>query len=159
MFKYLHLYLTLFLLFNAYAHNRDQIKQMDAKKTIELKYNQEQFKILQNKINDLFEKQDQMKTELDEAKNQIQRNNLQITQALENSNTINDSIEEVEKLLRANEVKSTSYSKSGHEHIVESGHTLSVIAEAYGSTVEAIKQSNNLNNDTIYVGQKLFIPE
>ncbi len=48
---------------------------------------------------------------------------------------------------------------SGREHIVESGHTLSAIASAYGTTVKAIKQANKLKSDQIYVGQKLFIPE
>ncbi len=48
---------------------------------------------------------------------------------------------------------------AGREHVVESGHTLSAIAQAYGTTVQAIKQANNLKSDNIYVGQKLFIPE
>jgi len=48
---------------------------------------------------------------------------------------------------------------SGREHVVESGHTLSAIASAYGTTVKAIKQANKLKSDTIRVGQKLFIPE
>jgi LysM repeat protein len=42
---------------------------------------------------------------------------------------------------------------------VESGHTLSAIAVAYGSTVKAIKEANQLSSDNIYIGQKLFIPE
>ena len=159
MIRFLYLYLLLFLFSNSYAHNRDQMKQMDAKKTVELKYNQEQFKIFQNKINELYEQQDQMRADLDKAKAQIQNNNLQISQAVENSNTLNDSIGEVERLLKKNEDQPISSSALGHEHIVESGHTLSVIAQAYGSTVEAIKRTNNLNNDVIYVGQKLFIPE
>lgn len=48
---------------------------------------------------------------------------------------------------------------AGREHVVESGHTLSAIASAYGTTVKAIKEANNLKSDNIYVGQKLFIPE
>ena len=48
---------------------------------------------------------------------------------------------------------------AGREHVVEAGHTLSAIAAAYGTTVEAIKQANHLKSDNIYVGQKLFIPE
>ena len=48
---------------------------------------------------------------------------------------------------------------AGRTHVVESGHTLSAIATAYGTTVKAIKQANNLKSDTIRVGQKLFIPE
>lgn len=54
---------------------------------------------------------------------------------------------------------SSSHQGPGREHVVEKGHTLSAIAVAYGTTVEAIKKANNLKNDNIYVGQKLFIPE
>ncbi|MBN2683818.1 MAG: LysM peptidoglycan-binding domain-containing protein [Pontiellaceae bacterium] len=48
---------------------------------------------------------------------------------------------------------------SGRVHTVESGHTLSTIAQAYGSTVKAIKEANNLKSDVIIVGQKLIIPD
>ena len=48
---------------------------------------------------------------------------------------------------------------SGREHVVESGHTLSAIASAYGTSVSAIKKANKLKSDNIYVGQKLYIPE
>ncbi len=48
---------------------------------------------------------------------------------------------------------------SGRVHTVESGHTLSTIAAAYGSTVKAIKDANNLKSDVIFVGQKLVIPD
>ena len=47
---------------------------------------------------------------------------------------------------------------SGREHVVQKGHTLSVIAEYYGTTVDAIKKANNLKSDTIRIGQKLIIP-
>jgi len=43
--------------------------------------------------------------------------------------------------------------------VVEAGHTLSAIAQAYGTSVDAIKKANNLKSDSIYVGQKLFIPQ
>jgi LysM repeat protein len=48
---------------------------------------------------------------------------------------------------------------AGREHVVESGHTLSAIAQAYGTSIGAIKKANNLKSDNIYVGQKLFIPQ
>ncbi len=54
---------------------------------------------------------------------------------------------------------SSSNRGSGREHVVESGHTLSAIAQAYGTTVSAIKKANNLKSDSIYIGQKLFIPD
>ena len=71
-------------------------------------------------------------------------------------------IKRVEGLLKKS-VASRPSSKpargSGREHVVESGHTLSAIAQAYGVSVKSIKKANNLKGDSIYVGQKLFIPE
>ena len=76
---------------------------------------------------------------------------------------MNELIKRVEALLKksvASRPASRPSSRgAGREHVVESGHTLSAIASAYGTTVKAIKQANNLNSDSIYVGQKLFIPE
>lgn len=43
-------------------------------------------------------------------------------------------------------------------YIVSPGDSLSVIAKRYETTVDALKERNNLSGDTIYVGQKLFIP-
>lgn len=48
----------------------------------------------------------------------------------------------------------------GYEHVVEAGQTLSEIAAAYGVSVKAIVEANNLTNpNQLRVGQKLFIPE
>ena len=50
-------------------------------------------------------------------------------------------------------------SGTGLEHVVESGQTLSAIAQAYGVTVSAIVKANKLANpNSVRVGQKLFIP-
>ena len=71
-------------------------------------------------------------------------------------------IDNVRSLLKSELSSSPETNKKdieGHEHIVESGHTLSAIALAYGSTVTAIKQANKLDSDDIYVGQRLFIPQ
>lgn len=65
----------------------------------------------------------------------------------------------LKKTVAARPAASSSSRGSGREHVVESGHTLSAIASAYGTTVKAIKEANNLKSDNIYVGQKLFIPE
>ena len=43
-------------------------------------------------------------------------------------------------------------------YIVQQGDTLYSIARAYGVSVAAIKQRNNLDGDNIYVGQELIIP-
>jgi len=41
---------------------------------------------------------------------------------------------------------------------VQKGATLSVIAKAYGVTVDDIKKANNLKSDMLQIGQKLKIP-
>lgn len=52
-----------------------------------------------------------------------------------------------------------SYSGPAREHSVQSGETLSAIAQAYGSSVDAIIKANGLGNDgMIRVGQKLVVP-
>lgn len=43
-------------------------------------------------------------------------------------------------------------------YVVKSGDSLSVIAHRHGTTVKALKETNNLKSDTIYVGQKLTLP-
>lgn len=62
---------------------------------------------------------------------------------------------------RASPTRETSKGGSdvGYEHVVEKGQTLTDIAKAYGVTVAAIKKENNMKNDNISIGQKLFIPK
>ncbi len=43
-------------------------------------------------------------------------------------------------------------------YIVKDGDSLGKIAMAYGTTIKALKEHNNLTKDTIRVGQKLQIP-
>jgi len=47
-------------------------------------------------------------------------------------------------------------SKDGY-HVVESGETLYSIANKYSTSVQKIKNLNNLSNSKIIVGQKLKI--
>jgi LysM repeat protein len=81
---------------------------------------------------------------------------------------VNQISSEVAKLLAAQQQKAAAaaaaaraeaQSQSGYEHKVQSGQTLSAIAQAYGVSVEKIKRANNLKNDVIRVGQTLFIPD
>lgn len=48
---------------------------------------------------------------------------------------------------------------SGKEVVVGRGDTLSAIAARNGTTVRALKALNGLSGDTIYVGQKLLVPD
>ena len=45
------------------------------------------------------------------------------------------------------------------EYVVQSGDTLSLIAQAFGTTVAKIKEMNGLRNDNLRVGQKLNLPK
>ncbi len=50
--------------------------------------------------------------------------------------------------------------KSGYNHTVEAGQTISAIAEAYKVTPSSIIKANKITDPTkIRVGQKLFIPD
>ena len=45
------------------------------------------------------------------------------------------------------------------EYTVQPGDTLSLIAQAFGTTVSKIKEMNNLKNDNLRIGQKLDLPK
>ena len=45
------------------------------------------------------------------------------------------------------------------EYVVQSGDTLSLIAQAFGTTIAKIKEMNGLKNDNLRVGQKLNLPK
>ncbi|MEI6644631.1 MAG: LysM peptidoglycan-binding domain-containing protein [bacterium] len=50
--------------------------------------------------------------------------------------------------------------RSGYNHTVEKGQTLSEIARGYGKTLDVIMKANNLKtSNTIRPGQVLFIPD
>jgi nucleoid-associated protein YgaU len=54
----------------------------------------------------------------------------------------------------------TSRSRTGYNHTVERGQTLSEIARGYGKSMDAIMKANNLKSaNTIRPGQVLFIPD
>ena len=54
---------------------------------------------------------------------------------------------------------SEDYPRTGIPYTVQSGDTLSAIASRHGSRVTWIRNANRLANDTILVGQELFIPQ
>ena len=50
-------------------------------------------------------------------------------------------------------------SRDGLPHVVQRGETLSGLAAQHGISVNTILDANDLADDTIFVGQELFIPE
>ena len=56
------------------------------------------------------------------------------------------------------QVPVSSYTGKTELYAVQSGDTLSLISEAFGTKVSVIKDLNNLKNDNIRVGQRLRVP-
>lgn len=52
-----------------------------------------------------------------------------------------------------------AYTGPVYEYTVQSGDTLSLIAKAFGSTVQKIKDLNGMKSDALRVGQKINIPK
>lgn len=73
--------------------------------------------------------------------------------------TIQSISKKMAEIMKSQVTTSGSHSGSGVEHVVESGQTLSAIAQAYGVTVSAIVKANNITNpNAVKAGRKLFIP-
>lgn len=109
-------------------------------------------------------------SEIQALRNEVRSMNSQVSQLNGKMNALDakqqremsNLIKQVETLLRTPARTSSGSSANrgaGREHVVEAGHTLSAIAQAYGTSVKTIKSANNLKSDQIRVGQKLFIPE
>ena len=139
-----------------------QRQSVAARQRAAAQMNEERFRRLQGRVESVEMENDRLVMELDQLKRQISQMNGTIrAQDAKRVKESQELIRRVEGLLKKS-VASAPSSRSrgpGREHVVEAGHTLSVIAQAYGTTVSAIKKANNLKSDNIYVGQKLFIPE
>jgi LysM repeat protein len=113
--------------------------------------------------NRLAQEMQKLRSEVRSLNNQVSQlgsgmQSLESRQARDKQEVINQVSKRVGTLIEK-QAAATPRKPSGREHVVESGHTLSAIASAYGTSVKSIKQANKLKSDNIYVGQKLFIPE
>lgn len=67
---------------------------------------------------------------------------------------------EIASQISSKSTPSANYTGACYEHVVDSGQTISEIAQAYGVTQEEIMKINNIKNASrIQVGQKLYIPK
>lgn len=55
--------------------------------------------------------------------------------------------------------KRPAYSGPVYEYTVQAGDTLSLIAKAFGSTVQKIKDLNGMKSDRLSIGQKINVPK
>lgn len=144
----------------------EQAQQAEARRQVEQRYAAERVLRLQGELDVMSAEQMELRRELEQLRMEVrgatvaaQTAQEQARQAEAQQATV---VSKVQTLLKK-ELASTPVDRaargSGYEHVVESGHTLSAIAVAYGSTVKAIQEANQLSSDNIYIGQKLFIPE
>lgn len=79
--------------------------------------------------------------------------------ALKAANNISGSVIHIDQeLIIPNALTQVLTSVSFREHVVSSGESLSEIAEDYAIPLQKIRETNQLNSDTIWVGQILRIP-
>lgn len=144
----------------------EQSRQTEARRQVEQRYIDERNNRLQGDVNVLREDLTVLREEvssLKETVNEIRSLSLESEEKFRHAKANQEKVIDNLRSLLKSELSSISDTNNkdieGHEHVVESGHTLSAIALAYGSTVTAIKQANKLDSDDIYVGQRLFIPQ
>lgn len=71
----------------------------------------------------------------------------------------NQDVEQIFPLLNVGDpVRIVVGAAVGNTYTVQPGDTLWLIAQRFGTTVEALMQANNLTSDVLYVGQVLVIP-
>lgn len=107
-----------------------------------------------------------LQTQLDDLQRQIRA--LDAARVQDKKEIYDDISKKIATLLKsaptasgaARPAKPRSGSQTGIEHVVQPGETLSKIASAYGKKMQVIMDENGLKNaDSIFVGQKLFIPD
>lgn len=148
-----------------------QRQQAAAREQAATRHTEERFHRVQGQVESIEMENARLVQEFQRLQNEVRSCNAQMAQFNSAMQTLEakqasemaELIRRVEALLKKSAASRPAPSRSsrgaGREHVVEAGHTLSAIAQAYGTTVKAIKQANNLSSDSIYVGQKLFIPE
>ncbi len=149
-----------------------QRQEADARQQLAQKHQQEQVFHVRGQVESIEMENARLVQEVQNLRQEVRNSNAQISQLNSKMNALEakqqremaELISRVEGLLNKAVASRPAPSSGanrgpGREHIVEAGHTLSAIASAYGTSVSKIKSANNLKSDSIYVGQKLFIPD
>lgn len=71
---------------------------------------------------------------------------------------VRDLLKRIDSARPASAPKTPSMPKSVKVYKVQSGDTLSVIADAFGTTVAKLKEMNGLKSDILRIGQELRVP-
>ena len=147
-----------------------QQRQQDAaRQQAASRYSEERVNRLKGQVESIEMESARLTQEVQQLRSEVRAYSSQISQLNSNMQALEakqareaqEVINRVEGLLKKTVASNSSAPSrgAGREHVVEAGHTLSAIAQAYGTSVDAIKKANNLKSDSIYVGQKPFIPQ
>jgi LysM repeat protein len=72
---------------------------------------------------------------------------------------VRDLSKKMAEIMRSQSSQVTRGGETGREHVVQQGETLSAIASAYGTTVDAIVKANKMQNaNSVRAGSRIFIP-
>lgn len=102
-----------------------------------------------------------LKAEIDQLRRDMQRQRKEI---------VDEITKKVVELLKASNARAAaaqaasaasapSYDGPCQEYVVVSGDTLSLIAQAFKTSVAKLKSINGLKNDNLRIGQKLIVPK
>ncbi len=118
---------------------------------------------------DAYDQIDRLESEQDDKAAKIEKElaevvgtvaDLDTRQARMKKEVVDQLIPKIASLLQETGSGASRQNLRGREHEVRAGQTLSEIAAAYGVSVNAIIDANDLKDpDNIRKGQKLFIPE
>lgn len=146
-----------------------QRQQADARQVAAARMTEEKIYRLQGKVESVEMENARLAQEMQQLRSEVRALNGQLAQLggglqsleAQRSRDKQEVVEQVSKRVGTLIEKQAASAprSSGREVVVEAGYTLSAIAAKCGVTVDAIKRANNLKSDTIYVGQKLVIPE
>ncbi len=146
-----------------------QQRQQVARRQLEIRQVEEHSRRMQGRVEAAEMAQEQLAAEVEVLRAEMRVANSTVQQLARRMNELEakqiqemqEVVARVEGLLKKKLATPSSVPnrRTGRKHVVESGHTLSAIAAAYGTTVTVIKQANDLRSDDIYVGQALFIPK
>lgn len=170
MNRFMVVTLTVLAVSGAGAQDRDSFLKQQA--FAEMQRVTGQLDVLQSNFNDLHQRVNRMEAGNDSRALQAEVNSLktavsELRTDMRNlrSEIVRELSQKLVKLQAAQEPRpapvETKVVVSGphFEYVVEKGDTLTVIAQAYKTTVQKIKEMNGLKGDGLRVGQKLNIPK
>ena len=154
----------------AFAQDRDAFLRQQA--YAEMQRVTGQLDVLQSNFNDLHQRVNRMEAGNDSRSLRIEIESLksaisELRSEMRNqrSEIVRELSQKLVKLQSAGELRQSPkvsrpvISGPHFEYTVAKGDTLSILAEAYQTTVRKIKDANGLKSDALRVGQKLNIPK